>query len=114
MPETSNYQEKLERSINTIHHLKRLLELAQEGVITEELQKAGIEMIVRATNSEGGYLHFYDERENAIDLATWSASVMKTCEADPVMHYPIEMAGIWADCARERRPVIHNDYQSIE
>ncbi len=120
MPEQSAYrahidtiEEQLQRVTNGIQLLKQLLALAQEGVSTAVLQKEGMEMAVQATNSEGGYLHFFNENESVIDLATWSKQVMKTCETEAVMHYPIEMAGIWADCARERRPVIHNDYQSI-
>jgi PAS domain S-box-containing protein len=37
---------------------------------------------------------------------------MHQCYAAENRHYPVEEAGIWVDCIRERRAVFHNDYAS--
>jgi GAF domain-containing protein len=104
----SSLEEQLARTTQGVILLRRLLTLA-----TEQLQIEGIEMAVSGTRSGMGYLHFFDENENVINLSTWSKSVQDYCHAETAMHYPLEYAGIWANSARELATVVHNDYQSI-
>ena len=98
---------------NLIRSIKKLLLMAKRGDSAQEIRDMGLEMVVAQTQSEGGYFHFFDERENVIDLVTWSQAVIQICDAEKTLHYPIEEAGIWADSARQRKTVVHNDYQAI-
>jgi signal transduction histidine kinase/ActR/RegA family two-component response regulator len=77
-----------------------------------ELIQLGIDEAVRMTDSQVGYIHFINDDQETIELKTWSEETAKYCTAAYDDHYPISAAGIWADTARLRRPVIHNDYQS--
>jgi PAS domain S-box-containing protein len=78
-----------------------------------ELLQLGIEEAVRLTHSEIGYLHFLNDDQETIELAAWSRATLKTCDAVYDSHYPVSSAGIWADTVRRRKPIIHNDYQSM-
>lgn len=62
------------------------------------------------TESECGYLHFVDDDEINISLNLWSQETLKICAAQKISHYPLENAGVWADCLRLRKSVVHNDY----
>jgi signal transduction histidine kinase/CheY-like chemotaxis protein len=75
-----------------------------------ELVDFALESAVRLTQSSGGYFHFMNEDQQSMNLYAWSREVIKTCKAEKTPHYPVERAGIWADCVRLRKPVIHNDY----
>jgi PAS domain S-box-containing protein len=48
-------------------------------------------------------------------LQAWSTNTLKSmCTArEKGSHYGVEEAGVWADCIRQRKPVIHNDYVSL-
>ena len=88
-----------------------LLNLArQPWTSKEDMADYALAEAVRLTNSAVGYLHFMDEDQQTLELFSWSKKVQAECSAAPSPHYPLEKAEIWADCARLRRPVIHNDY----
>jgi two-component system sensor histidine kinase/response regulator len=78
-----------------------------------ELLQMGIEEAVKLTASEIGYLHFVNEDQQTLALYTWSEGTLKHCTAAYDTHYPVSAAGMWADTVRFKRPVLHNDYQSM-
>lgn len=84
---------------------ERIDELSEHEIIQE-----GIEEAQHLTNSQIAYFHFINEDQRSIELVTWSRSTLANCTAIEARHYPIEQAGIWADCVRLRQPVLHNDY----
>ncbi|MFA5221778.1 MAG: PAS domain S-box protein [Methanoregula sp.] len=69
----------------------------------------------RLTNSKIGFFHLINPDEQTIQLIAWSTETKKHCfiPKEPERHYLVEKAGVWVDCMRERKPVIHNDYASL-
>jgi PAS domain S-box-containing protein len=96
--------------------LNSLLELSQHAsrMSEREIIQLALEEVERLTASELGYLHFVNGDQNSLELYTWSKQTLQHCNAAHDSHYPISKAGIWADCARQKRPVVHNDYQNYE
>ncbi|MFH1020135.1 MAG: GAF domain-containing protein [Pseudomonadota bacterium] len=94
--------------------LAALLALSQRRFETEaELIRHGLEEAVRLTRSKVGYLHFFNEDQQTLGLFLWSEAVMGVCTAAKTPHYPLQEAGVWADCVRQRQPVMHNDYPAL-
>jgi|WetSurMetagenome_2_1015567.scaffolds.fasta_scaffold00155_3 hypothetical protein len=94
--------------------LESLLKLSHiEAKVEKDIIDFALEEVVRLTKSKGGYLHFFNEDEQTIQLNSWSKDVMRNCIAAENEHYPLVQAGVWADSVRFRRPVIHNSYHDI-
>lgn len=106
-----SFENLLERLKFDEERLTALLKMTQlKGFSEKEYIDYTLEECVRLTRSKVGYLHFVNEDQNSLSLYTWSKDVLKNCTAEKVPHYPVAEAGIWADCFREKKPVIHNDY----
>jgi PAS domain S-box-containing protein len=92
----------------------RLLDCAV-GRSTRELLQATLDEVGVVTDSPIGFYHFVSADERALTLQAWSTrTVQEFCTAEGYgRHYDMEQAGVWVDCIRQRRPVIHNDYASL-
>lgn len=91
-----------------------LLEFAHTHSLEELLQKTLDEVGV-LTDSPIGFYHFVEEDQETLSLQAWSTRTVKEfCRAEGTgLHYGIGQAGVWVDCVRERKPVIHNDYPAL-
>jgi PAS domain S-box-containing protein len=91
-----------------------LLEFAATHSLEELLQKTLDEVGV-LSDSPIGFYHFVGKDQKTILLQAWSTRTVKEfCKAEGKgMHYGIDQAGVWVDCVRQKRPVIHNDYNSL-
>lgn len=90
-----------------------LLELprAAESMDEHAFMQHAIDQVERLTESQIGFIHFVNDDGNSIELVTWSISTLSNyCTAVFDRHYPIDAAGIWADAARQLKPVVVNDY----
>lgn len=91
-----------------------LLEFATTHTLEELLTKA-LDETGALVNSPIGFYHFVEADQTTLSLQQWSTRTKKEfCQAEGhEMHYPIDQAGVWVDCVRQRKPVVHNDYASL-
>lgn len=94
--------------------LLRLIDFSVSSDINKLLQKFLDEAEI-LTDSNVGFFHFVENGREEVSLQTWSTNTLNNmCKAEGEgKHYPIEKAGVWVDCVRQKKPVIHNDYQNL-
>lgn len=93
----------------------RLIEFASQGHSSHELLQTFLDEAEKLTDSLIGFFHFVDPDQENLSLQAWSTNTlahMCTAEGEG-LHYPISQAGVWVDCVREGKPVIHNDYANL-
>ena len=92
----------------------RLLQFAETHTL-EELLEATLNEVEELTGSCIGFYHYLEADQQTLRLQNWSTRTKKEfCTAlGKGLHYNVSAAGVWVDCIRERRPVIHNDYAAL-
>ncbi|MDU0458444.1 MAG: GAF domain-containing protein [Geobacteraceae bacterium] len=87
----------------------------QFGHSLDELLTKVLDEAELLTGSHIGLFHFLDADQVTLTLQSWSSRTLSTaCTAQGKGHsYPLDQAGVWCDCIRERRSVVHNSYESI-
>ncbi len=91
-----------------------LIEYSASHTLDELLVRA-VDEVAAFVESPIGFYHFVDADQKGIALQQWSTrTVQEFCTAEAgERHYDIDQAGVWVDCVRLRRPVVHNDYRSL-
>ena len=101
------------RSQDMLHARLMLLDFAVQHTLAELLQQTLDEVCV-ITDSPIGFYHFVEDDQSTLSahgrpgphaLSRNTAAVEGTG-----LHYDVNDAGVWADCIRQRKAVIHNDY----
>jgi PAS domain S-box-containing protein len=92
----------------------RIIQRAQSHTLDEILQFT-LDELESLTGSEAGYFHFIETDQKTIKLQTWSTNtVQNVCRLNGIeRHYSLDEAGVWADCIRQKKVVVHNDYASL-
>ncbi|MEW5984640.1 MAG: PAS domain S-box protein [Acidobacteriota bacterium] len=97
-----------------LHARLTLLEYATTHTLDELLTKA-LDEIGTLVLSPIGFYHFVGPDERTISLQQWSARTrleFRQAEGQG-QHDDLDWPGVWADCLRERRPIIHNTQASL-
>ncbi len=93
----------------------RLIEFSATHASVELLQNF-LDEAEALTNSSIGFYHFVDEDQKTLSHQTWSTNTLNNaCHVEGApKHAALTQAGVWADCVKQRRPAIHNDYARLE
>lgn len=105
-----------ERKKNELLSQARLNILQQPTSSTlKELLSCILNEIEHITGSTIGFYHFLEHDQETLVLQAWSSRTRdRLCTASGEdLHYNINLAGIWADCVRQRKTIIHNDYATV-
>jgi diguanylate cyclase (GGDEF)-like protein len=81
----------------------------------QELLVATLDEAGNLSGSPIGFFHFVEPDQVTLTLQAWSSrTTAEFCQAQGAgQHYAVDKAGVWADCVRLRRPIVHNDYAGL-
>lgn len=102
------------RAENITRASLRLTDFASQHSLDELLQKT-LDEVCALVDSPIGFYHFVEPDQQTLSLQAWSTRTLKEyCKAEGKgLHYNVNQAGVWVDCIRERRPVVHNAYAAL-
>jgi diguanylate cyclase (GGDEF)-like protein/PAS domain S-box-containing protein len=91
-----------------------LLEYAADHSTEETMQKA-LDDLTAFTDSPIGFYHFVESDQKTLSLQAWyTRTLNEYCKVEGKgMRYDLGQAGVWVDCVRQSKPVIHNDYATL-
>lgn len=103
------------KRIEELLHLRLLLWEYSLTHTSEEVMQKALDELEHLTGSQISFFHLVEENSNSLTLQAWSTrTIDEFCKTQSTgMSYSIDTAGVWVDCIRQRKPVIHNDYASL-
>jgi PAS domain S-box-containing protein len=93
--------------------LGSLLRIAQHKVSsTQELFDMALREAILLSESNIGYIYYYNDAKKLFTLNTWSKGVMDQCKImQPQTMYELEKTGYWGEAVRQGKPMINNKFQ---
>jgi len=81
----------------------------------DELMTRVLDDVEEFLDSRIGFFHFVEKDQKTLSLQRWSTrSLQELCHIPGnKRHYPIDQAGVWVEAAQKKKPIIHNDYESM-
>lgn len=105
-----------ERHMAELRTAKMLSLVAESADLDDEaLARKAVDLAETLTYSKIGFLHMVNDDQQTIELLAWSTVTGEQyCNAEYNNHYPVDQAGIWADCIRLKQPVVINNYAEAD
>ena len=87
--------------------------LQRRSETTHEFLNYALKEAIKLTESQIGYIFFYDEITQVFTLNAWSEDVHRDCHiVNPPTHFNLHETGLWGEAVRQRRPIVVNEYQA--
>jgi len=94
--------------------LTALLKISETNHSNErELIEYALEEMLHISESRIAYIHLIKSDQKRVELFAWSKDVLKKCSVSAPDYFSLDSEGIWFECFRQKKPVIHNDYQNL-
>ena len=96
-----------------LKHQKLLLEMLSRSFESKQEQlDYALHELLKITDSQYGYIYFYNEDKKEFILNSWTKGVMEECTVpgQPKV-YSLGNTGIWGEVVRQRKPIIVNGFQ---
>ncbi|HEY3475380.1 MAG TPA: ATP-binding protein, partial [Anaerolineales bacterium] len=80
-----------------------------------ELMLRAVDEVSELTGSTIGFFHFMEEDQVNLGMQTWSTNALRLFQVsvEHGSHLPLDQAGVWAEAVRLRRPLIHNNFETL-
>jgi diguanylate cyclase (GGDEF)-like protein/PAS domain S-box-containing protein len=92
--------------------LQSILQIVQMEMNSEtKLLDYVLTAVIDLSESQVGYIYYYNEAAEEFTLHAWSQGVMEACAMSNKPHrYQLDQTGLWGEAVRQRRPIVDNDF----
>jgi PAS domain S-box-containing protein len=94
--------------------LKGIINILQSNSSSvQEFLDFSLNEAIKLTESQIGYIYWYNSKKKEFILNSWSKHVMTECGViNPQTCYELDKTGIWGEAVRQRKPIIVNNFKA--